>query len=114
MKHWTWLVLFVFGGYFSHSQDVAQNNYPGGIKGTIIDSSSSQGIAYATVTLFQQGNPKPVSGASANDKGFFRLDNLATGNYRIEIGFIGYKTKVFDKIVISTKHPVVNLERIFL
>ena len=114
MKYWIWFVFFVFEGYFSYSQEGSQNNYPGSIKGTVIDSSSSQGVPYATVTLFLEGSTKPVSGAFANDKGFFRLDSLAPGNYRVEIGFIGYKSRVLNKIIISTKHPVVNLEKILL
>ncbi|HTS45414.1 MAG TPA: TonB-dependent receptor [Puia sp.] len=114
MKYVMWSVFFVFAGYFSFSQEVQRNDNPGIIKGTVIDSVSSQGIAYTSVTVFLEGSKKPLTGTTTNDKGFFRLDSLATGNYRIEIDFIGYKSKVLDKIIISAKHPVVNLEKIRL
>lgn len=81
---------------------------PGKITGKVTDSLSAQPIDYATISVFKDGSDKPVGGATTNAKGYFSIDNLGAGNYRILIEFVGYKSKEKKNIVISSKNPEVN------
>jgi len=72
---------------------------PGKVTGRVLDSASTQPIEYATITLFPAGHTKPTAGISTDKKGVFTIESLASGNYRLVIDFIGYRSRnVFIKI----------------
>src|SRR6201993_3706790 len=64
----------------------------GKISGRIIDSASAQPIDYATISLLIQENDKVVNGTTTDEKGVFKLTNVAADTYKMLIYFIGYKT----------------------
>jgi ferric enterobactin receptor len=114
MKYCVCLILFVIDSLSLFSQENSKNENPGILKGKVIDSLSSQPIDYATVTIFIADNNKPVGGTTTDIKGLFFIDNLANGNYRVVIDFVGYKSKEKRNIIISSKKPVINMGNIFL
>ncbi|HEX4374368.1 MAG TPA: TonB-dependent receptor, partial [Puia sp.] len=114
MKYCICLILFVIASLSLFSQENSKKENPGILKGKIIDSLSSQPIDYATVTIFVAGNNKPVGGTTTDTKGFFSVDDLAYGNYRAVIDFVGYRSKEKRNIIISSKKPLVNIGNIFL
>ncbi|HVS93505.1 MAG TPA: TonB-dependent receptor [Mucilaginibacter sp.] len=86
----------------------------GKLSGKIIDSVTKAPVSYATVSIYKQGSPSPFNGAVTTDDGSFVLNNLAQGNYRIVVDFIGYRKKTIDNIAITKNAPNVSLGNILL
>jgi outer membrane receptor protein involved in Fe transport len=64
------------------------------IKGTVVEESSGQPIAYATVMVGDNETKKPLEGTTTLDNGSFSLETNASDFY-IEVSFLGFKTKTF-------------------
>jgi len=77
------------------------------IRGTIIDENSSMPLPYVNVIL---QNTDPVIGATTNENGEFRLENVSIGRYNLQASFIGYETKIITELVVSSaKSPFVKI-----
>lgn len=70
------LILFYTTSIFAQSS----------IKGNITDSNTGEYIPYANISI---GNKQ---GTISNDMGFFTFKNLQSGEYTLNITYIGYKT----------------------
>jgi outer membrane receptor protein involved in Fe transport len=64
------------------------------IKGTVVEESSGQPIAYATVMVGDNETKKPIEGTTTMDDGSFSLETDAS-DYYIEVSFLGFSTKTF-------------------
>lgn len=62
----------------------------GTISGMVIDASTNEPIAFATIIVYDHTN-KSIGGAISNDKGAFEIAKIPDGNYTVEIQFIGYE-----------------------
>lgn len=71
----------------------------GRITAVVLDSLTKQPIDYATVSLAKVKDGKAVNGGVTDEKGKIVLQNVAPDEYKLSIGFIGYKTKT---IIIKT------------
>ncbi len=70
----------------------------GSIKGTVKDSQTKEPLPFANVTL------KGTSLGTASDiSGNYTISNVPPGNYRVRVGFIGYKTKELNVVVADGK-----------
>src|ERR1017187_9407793 len=85
------------------------DNVVGKISGRIIDSISGQAIDYATISLLKQEDSKVVNGTTSDEKGVFKLTNVADGTYKMMVYFIGYKTGFKNNIVISNASQTVAI-----
>ncbi|MBS1529783.1 MAG: TonB-dependent receptor [Bacteroidetes bacterium] len=94
----------------SADDDVAR----GQLSGKVIDSVTKAPVSYATISIFKQGSPTPFNGAVTADDGGFTLNNLPMGNYRIVVGFIGYREKTIGGIILNKGTPNVSLGNILL
>ncbi|WP_128544409.1 TonB-dependent receptor domain-containing protein [Larkinella soli] len=65
----------------------------GKISGTLVDSTTSKPVEFATVALLSVQTGKPIDGTTSDDKGKFTLSKLAAGDYRLQVSFLGYKNK---------------------
>lgn len=85
----------------------------GRITAVIIDSLTKQPVDYATVSLAKVKDSKTVNGGLTDDKGKVVLQNIAPNEYKLIIGFIGYKTKT---VLVKTtpERPDNNLGNIVL
>jgi outer membrane receptor protein involved in Fe transport len=81
--------------------DDAQVKGSGRIFGFVIDSAATKAVEFANVGLFNKANGKPVDGTTCDEKGKFSLKNIAKGNYKLMITFIGFKTYSIDNILIE-------------
>ncbi len=86
----------------------------GQIVGTVLDADTKQPIEYATIILFNKGTKNAISGATANEKGIFKIADLPNGTYKIDIEFVGFKTTSIDNIEIDNTHLSVNVNAINL
>ena len=73
----------------------------GKVSGTVTDSVSKQPVEFASVSLVDLKTNRPVDGATTDDKGKFQMKNLADGDYKLMLSFIGYKGKQIGKIKID-------------
>lgn len=63
------------------------------VSGKIIDANLKEPLAYVNVVLKNNNTTnKFVAGVITNDEGVFMLENVSSGNYLIEVSFIGFKT----------------------
>ena len=103
--------LFSFSVYAQHEEEKHED---GKISGRIIDSASGEAIEYAAVSLQKMDDGKVVNGATADVKGKFNLENVAEGNYKLIVDFIGYQKKEKKNIVVSKEISNVVLGEIKL
>ena len=79
-----------------------------------MDSLSSNPIEYATITLFQQGDKRPINGATTNNSGHFVITEVNEGTYKILVESIGYKSYSFDHLIVGKKGSALDLKTITL
>ncbi|MFO8066567.1 MAG: TonB-dependent receptor [Bacteroidales bacterium] len=79
------------------------------IKGFVYDSMTEQPMEYATVSLFKADDNSLVTGTITDVNGFFRLKDLGDEVYRMEVTFIGYKTKVVDEVDLTAQSGTYDL-----
>ncbi|GAF03005.1 TonB-dependent receptor domain-containing protein [Saccharicrinis fermentans] len=85
---------------------VAQRN--GVIWGRITDEDSGDRFPFATVTLKKDGQMLPIGTVSDNE-GTFKLSGLQYGTYDVLVSFIGYKTHIVEKVILTKEKPRINL-----
>lgn len=74
-----------FAAAFVH----AQSN--GAIKGKLVDTSGSQPVSEATISLMLLKDSSLVSFTISDKKGLFELKNLPAGDYELIISYTGYQ-----------------------
>jgi len=97
---------------FAQSAPVLKGN--GQINGIVLDADTKLPIEYATVILYTKGAKNAIGGATANEKGLYKITNLPNGVYKVDIEFVGYKTISVDNIEIDNAHSNVNINTISL
>ncbi len=86
----------------------------GRIQGTIVDSLTGQPVEFATVVLINARSEKQVDGTVSEEDGSFRLTEVNTGKYRLNISFIGYEPKIVTEVETTPEKPDLDLEEILL
>ncbi len=71
----------------------AKPTIAGRITVTVIDSATQKPIDYANVSLVKAKDNKPVNGGVTDEKGKVVLQNIAPDEYKLSVGFMGYKSK---------------------
>ena len=93
---------------FTKSQQICK------IIGNISDSVSAKPIEYATITIFLQGNKKPLTGTTTEVSGNFILDALSEGIYKIVIESVGYQPLILNNITVNKSANPINLKHLLL
>jgi len=86
----------------------------GKISGTVIDSLTKKPLEYATISIFRSGGKAPITGVLTDEKGNYKLNNLAPGKYKISLSFIGYPAKIIDPVVTTPSKPDNNMGTVLL
>lgn len=86
----------------------------GTLKGFVFDTNANQPLEYATVSMFSIREGKVVNGTITDETGFFKIKNVDFGMYKIDITFIGYKTKTINQVAVRPKSKEVDLGQIEL
>jgi outer membrane receptor protein involved in Fe transport len=72
------------------------------IKGTIIDGTDDKTpVEFATIALYNKATNKVIDGATTDSKGDFTINNVANGNYKIVISFVGFIDKTIENVTID-------------
>jgi hypothetical protein len=77
------------------------------IKGNILDKQTQSPLPGAVIQVI---NSDPPMGSSADEKGFFKIQNVPIGRWQLKIYMIGYKEKFITVILNAGKESVSNIE----
>ncbi|MBS7565933.1 TonB-dependent receptor [Mucilaginibacter sp. Bleaf8] len=81
----------------------------GTISGKLIDAATSKPLDFASVSLVNKADNKPVKGMQTDLDGNFKLTNISNGYYLLRISFVGYLTYMKDSIRISDNKSTIQL-----
>lgn len=92
--------IFTLSFFIIYSFSVFGQNKEFNITGIVLESSTKQPVAFATVLIVDANTKKNITGTTTIDNGSFRLKtNLS--NFYIEVSFIGFKAKTIKNFEIS-------------
>ena len=95
MKNYAFLLFF-----FSVSTLFSQNST---ITGFLKDESNSP-LSFVNVLLFEKDAAEPFKGATTDENGRFRIENIKDGSYKIKFSFVGFLAIEKDIELVSTKN----------
>ncbi|MFZ5552994.1 MAG: carboxypeptidase-like regulatory domain-containing protein [Bacteroidota bacterium] len=78
------------------------------IRGKIIDKETHATLPGANVVLID--DTTKFIGASSDEDGNFRLENIVVGKHTLKISYIGYNDRIIDVTVTSAKEVILNIE----
>ena len=81
----------------------------GNIKGQVLDAATKQGVEFATVVLLSADGAKQIDGVITDTDGSFKLADVKTGSYRVQISFLGYEDLLLSDITTTPKKPDLDL-----
>ncbi|ARV16148.1 outer membrane beta-barrel protein [Polaribacter sp. SA4-12] len=94
MKPTITTVLLLFLGLFSAA---AQNT----ISGKIVDEQN-QSLPFANIILHKIGSEEIPKGVISDDKGEYKIENISSGKYKIEISMLGFETQNIKEFELNT------------
>lgn len=97
-----------------YSDDITGDLSKGTLKGFVFDANANQPLEYATISMTRKKDNQVVNGTITDQTGFFKIKNIDFGKYKIEITFIGYKTKSMLDVAIRPDNKNVDLGQISL
>lgn len=86
----------------------------GVVVGKVVDAGSNTPIEYASVVLLSKQSSQMVSGIASDKNGEFALRGIPSGNYKLNITFVGFKKLELADVDVSESNPIVNLKVIKL
>lgn len=108
-------VLFILLSINVYSDEISgESGSRGCLKGFVFDANANQPLEYATISMTRKKDNQLVNGTITDDTGFFKIKDVDFGKYKIEITFIGYKTKTLHDVAIRPDNKIVDLGQINL
>ena len=86
----------------------------GVISGSLLDSVTQEPIEFATVVLLDKKTQKQINGIVTEMNGTFKIQNVKTGTYDIQLSFIGYVAKTIKDVELTPKEPDFDLGTVSL
>ena len=82
-------LIFLIGSFSYSSGQVSKFS----ISGKVIDGQNNQALAFSSISIIKTINniESQLAGASANETGEFIFTNIAGGDIKLRVTFIGYK-----------------------
>ncbi len=108
------LVLLIGFSTAVFSETIPGEAPKGTLKGFVFDIDSDQPLEYATISVHSMRENKAINGTITDAAGFFKIKNVDYGMYRIDITFIGYKTKTIERVAIRPDNREVDLGKVTL
>lgn len=106
-------IMFGARAQFPMAGGPAKPKVTGRITAVILDSVTKRPVDYATISLVESANGKAVNGGITDEKGKIVLQNVAPGQYKFSIGFMGYKTKTI-LVTTTPEKPDLNAGVIYV
>ncbi len=84
------------------------------LAGRVLDQAHHTPIEYASLALYGGADTTLMSATVSDDRGQFKLDNVESGNYFLEIRFIGYETYTVSDIHVAADQKSIDLGTFYL
>ncbi len=84
------------------------------IRGQVIDSDTGDPLQSANILVVDPETGEEISGTASNERGMFRIVNLPSGTYSIQVKMLGYENISLENISLNASSPRINLEQIYL
>jgi ferric enterobactin receptor len=91
----------------------AKPKVTGKITAVVLDSLTKKPIDYASISLTKVTDNKSINGGVTDERGKVSLQNVAPDQYKMLIGFMGYKTKTI-LVKTSPEKPDLNAGTIYI
>ncbi len=105
-------LLFALLPLFSTQAQGPSSKGIGTISGVVQDSLTGNPLEFATISVYQGEALK--GGGISDEKGRFKIEDLAFGSYEVKLDFMGYRAKVLNNVLLSDKKITQNLGKIQL
>ncbi|MEZ4938253.1 MAG: TonB-dependent receptor [Crocinitomicaceae bacterium] len=113
------LFFTIFSSWILLAQGNKSEGREGGLRpkigeliGVVEDSSSTEPIEFATISLFRIKDSALVTGGVSDVNGRFRITEIPIGMYRVKISFIGYKDKVVGPLLFKPEASKLDLKTV--
>ncbi|QDO93170.1 carboxypeptidase regulatory-like domain-containing protein [Formosa sediminum] len=83
--------LFLLCSYFCVSQEIK-------ISGKVLDNNNLP-ISYANIILINTQDESNILGTITNESGYFVIEDIPSGTYKIDISFVGYSAYSSELII---------------
>ncbi|KKK48833.1 hypothetical protein LCGC14_3141150, partial [marine sediment metagenome] len=103
--------ILLFVGIVSFGSLWAQNTIT--ITGQVVESATQEILPFVTVSVKNSATKELVTGTITDDTGRFNISDLPTGDYIIEISYIGFE-RVHQSVSSSGINPIFDLGTIAL
>jgi outer membrane receptor protein involved in Fe transport len=94
---------------FSSAESVAMTLANGVIKGSVVESVSTQPLDYVNVVIYPKGDERMLTGGISAMDGSFRIDDIPFGEYDVHFTFIGFEKHVMEGIRVNRGSPEADL-----
>ena len=91
-----------------------EENVSGHISGTILDEETNEPIEFVSVAIFSENENNLITGTITEPDGSFNIKGITSGEYYVEVSFIGYEKFVVDEIEIASGKAKIDLGKIIL
>lgn len=113
MKFFSFLILILIKSNIVFSQVSLNFQINGEIFGKVMDEQSNKTMPYANISVFRMKDSTLVGGCITDEKGFFKIEKLKPGSYKIKIDFIGYD-RYITTAKVTPQNPSVNIGTVLL
>jgi outer membrane receptor protein involved in Fe transport len=86
----------------------------GKIEGIVLDTTTNQPVAFASVALRRGGTERILNGVITDEEGKFKLGDVTNGKYDLFITFLGYEGKLVTNAETTLADPDLDLGAIYL
>ncbi len=86
----------------------------GKVMGVVVDAETNLPISYAVVSVTRLKDKSIAGGGYTDDKGYFQIENLSPGLFKLKITFIGYIETTTDSFLITPKNSEKFFDKISL
>lgn len=83
---------------------LAQQNTGQTIRGTVIDTDSKGAIYGVNIHII---GSEPLKGAVTNPDGNFRIENVTTGRYTLQLSAVGFESRIVPNVIVNLGKEVV-------
>jgi len=98
---------------FHTLQTLSQQKLQGSISGNVLDSSTQQPLASATISLTSYKDSTRIALVTTDQQGGFRLTSIPFGAYQLHISYMGYQPHV-RHILLNAEHASINAGQVLL
>ncbi len=108
------ILIIVISCYKIYAQDRSQmSDFQGEIIGKVIEEKSGKPMEYTNISVIRMKDSTLTGGSITDNKGFFKIDKLKPGFYKVKVEFIGFE-RFTTTAKVNPQTPSVNLGTIKL